>query len=28
VPQWSREPQTYPVFKLLTPAALIKELVR
>lgn len=28
VPQWSREPQSYPVYKLLTPAALVKELVR
>jgi hypothetical protein len=28
VPQWSREPQTYPVYKLLTPVNLVKELVR
>jgi hypothetical protein len=28
VPQWSREPQTYPVYKLLTPVNLAKELVR
>ncbi|MFZ2052581.1 MAG: M14 family metallopeptidase [Candidatus Aminicenantales bacterium] len=28
VPQWSRELQTYPVYKLLTPVNLVKELVR
>jgi hypothetical protein len=28
VPQWSREPQTYPIRKLLKPVNLVKESVR